>query len=67
MCSSDLSRMFEGTVADPADRSIMNVCFVMKAEYKDLEKSFIDFASERGIVGIKGYAHSIVDWYNRYS
>lgn len=51
----DGSRMFEGTVTDPADRSIMNVCFVMKAEYKDLEKSFIDFASERGIVGIKGH------------
>ena len=47
--------MFEGTVTDPADRSIMNVCFVMKEEYKDLEKSFIDFASERGIVGIKGH------------
>lgn len=51
----DGSRMFEGTVTDPADRSIMNVCFVMKEEYKDLEKSFIDFASERGIVGIKGH------------
>ncbi len=51
----DSSRMFEGTVTDPADRSIMNVCFVMTAEYKALEKEFIDFAGERGIVGIKGH------------
>ena len=51
----DASRMFQGTVTDPADRSIMNVCFVMTPEYKELEKDFIDFASARGIVGIKGH------------
>ena len=51
----DSSRMFEGTVTDPADRSIMNVCFVMTPEYRELEKEFIDFAGERGIVGIKGH------------
>lgn len=51
----DSSRMFEGTVTDPADRSIMNVCFVMTPEYKELEKDFVDFASSKGIVGIKGH------------
>ena len=51
----DNSRMFEGTVTDPNDRSIMNVCFVMKPEYKELEKEFVDFCGERGIVGIKGH------------
>lgn len=51
----DSSRMFEGTVKDPADRSIMNVCFVMTPEYKELEKDFIDFATTKGIVGIKGH------------
>ena len=51
----DSGRMFQGTVTDPADRSIMNVCFVMTPEYKDLEKDFIDFAGGRGIVGIKGH------------
>lgn len=51
----DSSRMFEGTVTDPADRSIMNVCFVMAPEYKELEKDFIDFATTKGIVGIKGH------------
>ena len=33
----DASRMFEGT-ARTDSRSIMNVCFVMAPEYKDLEK-----------------------------
>ena len=51
----DSSRMFVGTVTDPADRSIMNVCFVMKPEYKELEKDFVDFAATKGIVGIKGH------------
>nr|MBD5376514.1 3-phosphoserine/phosphohydroxythreonine transaminase [Bacteroides sp.] len=51
----DSSRMFTGTVTNPADRSIMNVCFVMKPEYKELEPEFIKFAGERGIVGIKGH------------
>lgn len=51
----DSSKMFTGTVTDPADRSIMNVCFVMTPEYKHLEAGFIDFCAERGIVGIKGH------------
>ena len=51
----DSSKMFVGTVTDPSDRSIMNVTFVMKPEYKELEKEFIDFAVTKGIVGIKGH------------
>lgn len=50
----DSSKLFVGT-ANAEDRSIMNVCFIMKPEYADLEKAFIDFASEKGIVGIKGH------------
>jgi phosphoserine aminotransferase len=50
----DASRLFVGTVR-PEDRSIMNVCFVMKPEYKELEKDFLDFAGTKGIVGIKGH------------
>ncbi len=50
----DASRLFVGTVA-PEDRSIMNVCFVMKPEYKDLEADFVSFAGTKGIVGIKGH------------
>lgn len=51
----DSSKMFVGTVKCPEDRSLMNVCFVMKPEYKELEKDFVDFASTKGIVGIKGH------------
>ena len=51
----DSSKMFVATVPNHEDRSIMNVCFVMKPEYKDLEKYFIDFATERGMMGIKGH------------
>lgn len=50
----DSSKMFVGTVR-PQDRSIMNVCFVMKPEYKELEPEFVKFCQERGIVGIKGH------------
>ena len=50
----DESKIFRGTVR-PEDRSIMNVCFVMNDEYKELEKDFIDFAGTKGIVGIKGH------------
>lgn len=50
----DSSKMFVGTAA-PEDRSIMNVCFVMKDEYKALESEFIEFATSQGMVGIKGH------------
>ena len=51
----DSSRMFEATIPNHEDRSIMNVCFVMKPEYAELEKEFFDFATERGMMGIKGH------------
>ena len=51
----DGSKMFVATVPNHEDRSIMNVCFVMKPEYKNLEKDFIDFATEKGMMGIKGH------------
>ncbi len=50
----DRNKLFMGTVAEE-DRSIMNVCFVMKPEYAELEKEFFDFASSKGMVGIKGH------------
>jgi phosphoserine aminotransferase len=49
------NKLFRGTVTNPAHRSIMNVCFVMKDEYKDLETAFQEFASSKGMVGIKGH------------
>ena len=50
----DNSKMFIGT-ARKEDRSRMNICFVMKEEYKDLESEFITFATSKGMVGIKGH------------
>ncbi len=50
----DNSKIFVGT-AVREDRSRMNVCFVMKPEYQELEADFLKFASERGMVGIKGH------------
>lgn len=50
----DRNRLFRGTV-DAQDRSLMNICFVMNDEYAELEKPFFDFATERGMVGIKGH------------
>jgi phosphoserine aminotransferase len=51
----DSSRLFVATVPAHEDRSIMNVCFVMKPEYAELEKEFIDFATAQGMMGIKGH------------
>lgn len=50
----DRNKLFHGTVEEDS-RSLMNICFVMNEEYKDLEKPFLDFATERGMVGIKGH------------
>lgn len=50
----DRNKLFRGTV-DEASRSWMNICFVMNEEYKELEKAFFDFATERGMIGIKGH------------
>ncbi len=51
----DRNPMFKCTVEDEADRSLMNICFVMTDEYQELEADFLAFASGRGMVGIKGH------------
>lgn len=50
----DRNKLFRGTVKEE-DRSLMNICFVMAEEYNDLEKEFLDFATSKGMVGIKGH------------
>lgn len=50
----DRNKLFKGTAA-VEDRSIMNVCFVMNDEYKELEAEFNTFASAAGMVGVKGH------------
>lgn len=51
----DRNKLFRATVEDKMDRSRMNICFVMNDEYKELEAEFLQFATERGMVGIKGH------------
>jgi phosphoserine aminotransferase len=51
----DRNPMFKATVPAIADRSLMNVCFVMNDGYESLEKDFNDYATEKGMVGIKGH------------
>ncbi len=51
----DRNKLFMPTISDPEDRSLMNICFVMKPEYKELEKPFADFAKSKGMLGIEGH------------
>ena len=50
----DRNKLFKGTVAEE-DRSLMNICFVMNEEYAELEKPFFEYATSKGMVGIKGH------------
>jgi phosphoserine aminotransferase len=50
----DRNKLFRGTTA-VEDRSLMNICFVMNDEYQSLEAEFYQFASSRGMIGIKGH------------
>ena len=48
------NKMFKSVVKEE-DRSVMNICFVMNEDYKDLEKPFLEYATTQGMVGIKGH------------
>jgi phosphoserine aminotransferase len=50
----DNSKIFVGTV-EKESRSMMNICFVMKEQYKDKEDAFMEFAKGKGMIGIKGH------------
>lgn len=50
----DRNKLFKGTAA-VEDRSLMNVCFVMNGEYQELEAAFNTYASEKGMIGLKGH------------
>jgi phosphoserine aminotransferase len=47
--------LFISNIQNKEDRSIMNVTFVMKEEYKEKEADFLTFATQRGMSGIKGH------------
>jgi phosphoserine aminotransferase len=41
--------------AEKDSRSLMNICFVMKPEYKELEPEFLAFTGTMGMSGLKGH------------
>jgi len=49
------NKLFTATVPDHEDRSLMNVCFVMTENYRELEKEFATFAKSMGMIGIEGH------------
>ena len=51
----DRNKLFMPNVANEADRSRMNITFVMAPEYAGLEADFLNFATSKGMVGIKGH------------
>ena len=51
----DRNRLFRATVENEQDRSLMNICFVMKGGYEELEKPFFEYATSKGMIGIKGH------------
>lgn len=51
----DRNSMFEAVVPLAEDRSVMNICFVMSEGNEALQDDFLKFASDRGLVGLKGH------------
>ncbi|WP_319591174.1 3-phosphoserine/phosphohydroxythreonine transaminase [uncultured Draconibacterium sp.] len=51
----DRNKLFQCTVLAKEDRSLMNVTFVMTPEYAEFEKEFLEFATAKGMLGIKGH------------
>lgn len=49
------NKLFKPTVAKEEDRSIMNVTFIMEEEYLDKEAGFLEFATAKGMIGLKGH------------
>jgi phosphoserine aminotransferase len=51
----DRNKCFTSTVPNVEDRSRMNVTFVLAPEFAEFEKEFLDFATSKGMLGIKGH------------
>ncbi len=49
------NKLFKPTILDKEDRSIMNICWIMNDEYKELEQEFLKFATDKGMIGMKGH------------
>ena len=50
----DRNKLFVGT-AEKDSRSLMNITFVLKPEYQDLQDEFLKYATSQGMVGVKGH------------
>lgn len=50
----DRNKLFVGTAQEDS-RSLMNITFVLKPEYQDLQDEFLAFATQHGMVGVKGH------------
>ena len=50
----DRNKLFNGT-AEEDSRSLMNLTFVLKDEYQDLQEEVLAYATAQGMVGIKGH------------
>ena len=62
----DRNRLFRGTVKEE-DRSLMNICFVMNEDFAELEKSFMEFATQKGIKGHRDVGGFRASCYNAMS
>lgn len=51
----DRNPVFKGTVTNKDDRSLMNICFIMNDGFEEHEKAFMEFATNKGMIGIKGH------------
>lgn len=51
----DRNKLFLSPLKNLEDRSIMNVVFVFKPEYKDLEEKFLEYTKSKGLVNMKGH------------
>lgn len=49
------NKCFQPTVKNAADRSRMNICFVMNTGYEAFDKEFLDLAAANGMMGLKGH------------
>ncbi|HPS13686.1 MAG TPA: aminotransferase class V-fold PLP-dependent enzyme, partial [Prolixibacteraceae bacterium] len=51
----DRNKCFKAVVPNPEDRSLMNICFVMREGYEEFEKEFLALAKQRNLEGLKGH------------
>ncbi len=51
----DRNKLFQANIPDAEDRSYMNVTFVMTKGHEELESKFVEFATSRNLIGIKGH------------